>query len=67
MKQHGPGHFKINQAKRYEAGGESLTIREWAKRWGVSPDTMRDRIDYRLKQGWTLEDALLTPGRAGKK
>lgn len=55
------GHHKIAQARRFEAGGESLTIREWAARARVSPCTFRRRLENRLRAGWSVEDALLKP------
>lgn len=49
------------QARLYTAGGESLTMRDWAKRLKCSKDTLRSRVSNRIKRGWTLEKALLTP------
>ena len=37
--------------------GESLTIPQWAKRYNLSARNVR----YRLKAGWTIEDALTAP------
>ncbi len=63
-----PTHHTILRAKRFEAGGQSLTMREWARLAGVSPCTFRKRVDKRLRDGWTVEDAILTPPqRPGNK
>lgn len=37
--------------------GETLPIRDWAKRIGISPDAIR----YRLRAGWSIERAITTP------
>lgn len=42
---------------RYDALGESLTMRQWCDRYGVR----RDTVEKRLMRGWSLEAALLTP------
>lgn len=47
----------------YELDGEILSVEEWAKRIGVSPNTIRSRI---YQSGWSIRDALTTPRNAGK-
>ena len=37
--------------------GETLTLKEWADRFGISEKTVRDR----LKRGWDIETALTIP------
>lgn len=39
--------------------GESLPIAEWARRTGINRATIQDR----LYNGWTIEEALMTPRR----
>jgi hypothetical protein len=47
------------RAQRLTLAGESLTIAEWAARTGHP----RQRIYDRLRDGWTVERTLTTPGR----
>lgn len=54
-----PNHYTIKRARRYEAGGEALTLTEWARRAGVSTETFRARFRRRIASGWGVEDALL--------
>lgn len=44
--------------KRYEFQGESLTVREWAKRYGMNSITLETRIN---RHGWPIEKALSEP------
>ncbi|MHA6692043.1 hypothetical protein [Devosia sp. A449] len=37
--------------------GETLPIEEWAKRLGIKPHGLRNR----LRKGWSIEEALTTP------
>ncbi len=37
--------------------GEELTLIEWAKRYRIHPDTVRDRI----RRGWAVDRALMSP------
>ena len=37
--------------------GETLPIEEWAKRLGIKPHSLRNR----LRKGWSIEEALTTP------
>lgn len=48
------------EPKRYEMKGQSLTIRELATLYGVNGETIRDR----LRKGWSIEEAVLTPTRS---
>lgn len=59
-----PNHHRIRTAARFTAGGESLTLAEWARRAGVSTETFRARFLSRRKAGWELEAAILEPSRA---
>ncbi len=47
----------MTQAKRYSYNGESLTLKEWAERTGVTVNTLRGR----LARGWSLRETLTTP------
>jgi hypothetical protein len=40
-----------------EYGGESMTMTEWSRRFGIGAKT----LELRLKAGWTTEKALTTP------
>lgn len=44
----------VDRAERYEAFGQSLTIREWSERCGVNVRTLYRRLD----NGWPIEKAL---------
>ena len=46
-----------NRNVRYEHGGESLTLSEWAERLHIRRESIRDRIN----SGWPLSKALSTP------
>lgn len=46
-------------ARKFEAHGESLTLREWSEKLGIRAATLRGR----LQQGWTLEDAFSVDGQ----
>lgn len=48
---------KTRPARRYSFNGQCLTVLEWAERTGVSIAT----INYRLRTGWSIEDALSRP------
>lgn len=50
---------KHKDAELLTYNGESLPHSEWAKRLGISRDTIRNRI----KRGWTVEKAVTTKGR----
>jgi len=50
-------------AKIIEFNGEAHTIAEWAKRIGIVPKSLRDRLDA----GWPLEKALTTPPQPSVK
>lgn len=65
---YGPGNCRWATAKqqarnwatrnvRFEHGGESLTLSEWAERLGMARESLRDRI----QSGWSVERALTTP------
>lgn len=46
--------------KRYKKityQGKTQCISSWAREFGLHPDTLR----WRLKQGWSIQDALITP------
>lgn len=43
--------------RRLEYGGKSLTVGEWTRELGYPREVIRRRI----KEGWPVEDALLTP------
>lgn len=43
--------------------GETLCMSDWARRVGILPS----RLSRRLKDGWSLEDALTTPPAQGQK
>lgn len=43
--------------RRYTLNGETLTITDWSKRVGLGVPT----INYRLRQGWSVERTLTTP------
>lgn len=42
----------------YDLDGENLPLYTWAKRYGMSTETVRDRV---LRFGWPLHDALTIP------
>ena len=42
-----------------EYNGEKMCISEWAKRYNLKDDTLR----YRLKHGWSIEEALTKPAK----
>lgn len=44
--------------QKFEYQGESLTVPEWARRYGMNPITLETRIN---RHGWTIEKALTTP------
>lgn len=46
-----------------ELGGERKTLAEWCERFGMRGDT----VSWRLKIGWTVEQALKTPASPRKK
>lgn len=50
-------------AKIVEYAGKKLSIAAHARRFGLSPQTVRDR----LHKGWSLRDALLTCPKKGRK
>jgi len=41
-----------------EFNGETLTLREWANRYSINYDTLRNRL---FTHGWPIERALTTP------
>jgi hypothetical protein len=41
----------------YRIGREQSTLTGWAKRYGVDVETVR----WRVKKGWSIQDALATP------
>lgn len=45
------------RARRITVAGESLTVSQWARRLGISPDTIRQR----LALGWSEADAVTRP------
>jgi len=45
--------------KIFTHAGESLTLADWARKKGVSDNTMRER----LKRGWTIADCIDKPAR----
>lgn len=51
------------EPKVYEYRGEMLSARQLAERSGVS----RTTLEYRLRAGWPIEEAMETPGRKRKK
>lgn len=59
--------YTWNEAKaaiaKHEYKGRSLTVKEWAAEVGMS----YQRLSYRIRQGWPMEDCLY-PGKykAGK-
>ena len=44
-------------------GEEVMTLTAWAKRLGLSPRTLQQR----LRDGWTVEEALTRPATPGKR
>ena len=44
--------------------GQNLTIAEWARRTGVPPEELRDRL---YRRGWECEKALSTPVKQKKR
>jgi hypothetical protein len=46
-----------NRNKKFSLNGETLTESEWARRIGISRESLRDRIN----NGWSVEKALTTP------
>lgn len=44
-------------ARLYKCRGQTLTLTEWSIKLGVQPQT----ILYRMKSGWSVEEALTTP------
>lgn len=50
-------------AKFYEAFGHKRTLNEWAAETGMSPNTIRNRLNL----GWPLEDALTRPVQEHRK
>lgn len=44
--------------RRLKYNGEHLTISEWARRFGIRPQSIIDRLD---RLGWTIEAALTSP------
>lgn len=52
-----------SSAPIYTCAGESLTMKQWAKRLGVNVNALHQR----MSKGWSLEQTLTTPAkRAGK-
>lgn len=45
------------RGKLYTFGNSTLTIKQWAERMGMNHWTFRSR----LRRGWALSDAILTP------
>jgi len=50
----------VKNPRRVTAFGETLTVAEWAKRTGMAPSTLADRL---YRHGWTVERALTEPVR----
>ena len=48
--------------KEYTYKGETLGVREWARRLGMKTHTMELRYD----SGWLAEEAIETPVRSSK-
>lgn len=42
------------RVKKFTLNGETLTPNKWAQRYGIVPST----LSYRLRKGWTIEEAL---------
>lgn len=54
----------LARAKRYEAFGQSRSLREWAEETGITHHTLRSRIS----NGWPIEEALTVPiAEVGKR
>jgi hypothetical protein len=49
-------------SKRIKFNGKTHTLAGWSEITGIHADT----IGYRIKQGWTIHDALTTPPRRSK-
>lgn len=48
----------------YELHGESKTVSQWGKEYGLHPTTIKHRIRY---LGWTVEAAITTPVAASQR
>lgn len=51
--------WKSKIARRYEYGGENLTVAEWSKKSGIAAS----KIYERLKRGWTIAEAIEAEAR----
>lgn len=66
--QHASESMKNTMRKRYATwltfDGETLTLREWANRLGITREALRNRLEI----GWSLSDVLTRPrGKCGPK
>jgi len=55
----GENNPMYKHAKRYDYDGKSQPLSDWAKEYGIN----RNTLETRLRRGWSLERALLTPTR----
>ena len=59
----------ISQSSTITFNGTSMTVKEWARRIGISPANMYTRLRKAKynRHGWTLARALVMPPRTSKR